>query len=74
MADLEAFRAEIRDWLATNCPPEMREPVRDERDICWGGRNWTFKNDGTKFASSGDPLVVTCPRTADRSLIAWGSP
>src|SRR3546814_16138841 len=26
----------------------MREPVRDEEDVCWGGRNWTFKNDAQK--------------------------
>lgn len=48
MADLETFRRETRDWLAANCPPEMREPVRDETDMCWGGRNPTFKNDAQK--------------------------
>ena len=44
MADLETFRAETRAWLEANCPPEMREPMRDESDACWGGRNPTFKN------------------------------
>ncbi len=48
MADLEAFRAEIRGWLEENCPPEMREPVRDEDDVCWGGRNFKFKNEAQK--------------------------
>jgi len=48
MPDLEAFRAEARAWLEVNCPPEMREPVRDESDICWGGRNAIFKNDAQK--------------------------
>ncbi|OGS57502.1 MAG: acyl-CoA dehydrogenase [Erythrobacter sp. RIFCSPHIGHO2_12_FULL_63_10] len=48
MSDLETFRAETRAWLEANCPPEMREPVRDEEDVCWGGRNWTFKNDAQK--------------------------
>ena len=38
-SDLEAFRAETREWLEANCPPEMREPVRDEGDVYWGGRN-----------------------------------
>ncbi|HBO13752.1 MAG TPA: acyl-CoA dehydrogenase [Halieaceae bacterium] len=47
-SDLEAFRAETRAWLEANCPPEMREPVRDEDDIYWGGRNATFKNDAQK--------------------------
>ncbi|ASJ90402.1 acyl-CoA dehydrogenase family protein [Porphyrobacter sp. CACIAM 03H1] len=48
MADLEQFRTETRAWLEANCPPEMREPVRGEDDIYWGGRNATFKNDAQK--------------------------
>ncbi|MCZ8370061.1 MAG: acyl-CoA dehydrogenase family protein [Porphyrobacter sp.] len=48
MPDLENFRTETRAWLEANCPPEMREPVRGEDDIYWGGRNATFKNDAQK--------------------------
>lgn len=48
MADLENFRTETRAWLEANCPPEMREPVRGEDDIYWGGRRATFKNDAQK--------------------------
>lgn len=48
MADLEQFRAETRSWLEANCPPEMRQPVRDEDDVYWGGRRATFKNDAQK--------------------------
>ena len=48
MSDLEAFRAETRDWLEANCPAEMREPVRDEEDVYWGGRRATFKSDAQK--------------------------
>jgi acyl-CoA dehydrogenase len=48
MSDLDAFRAELRAWLEENCPPEMREPVRDEDDVCWGGRNFVFKNAAQK--------------------------
>ncbi|MCU6452511.1 acyl-CoA dehydrogenase family protein [Sphingomonas sp. A2-49] len=40
MTDLDTFRDETRAWLADNCPPEMREPVRSDADICWGGRNF----------------------------------
>ena len=47
-SDLEAFRAETREWLEANCPPEMREPVRDEGDVYWGGRNASFKSDAQK--------------------------
>ena len=48
MSDLETFRAETRAWLEANCPAEMREPVRDEDDACWGGRNFKFKNPAQK--------------------------
>ncbi|HEX8642262.1 MAG TPA: acyl-CoA dehydrogenase family protein [Allosphingosinicella sp.] len=44
MADLDSFRQETRNWLEANCPPEMREPIREETDMCWGGRNPVFKN------------------------------
>lgn len=48
MADLEAFRAETRAWLEANCPAEMREPMKDEDDACWGGRNPVFKSEAQK--------------------------
>lgn len=48
MADLETFRAETRAWLEANCPPEMREPIRDDDDVCWGGRGVKFKNDAQR--------------------------
>ena len=40
MSDLDTFRADTRAWLAENCPPEMREPVRSDADVCWGGRKF----------------------------------
>ncbi|MEO9467670.1 acyl-CoA dehydrogenase family protein [Parasphingorhabdus sp.] len=43
MSDLENFRAETAAWLEANCPPEMRQPMVDESDACWGGRNPTYK-------------------------------
>ena len=39
MTDIDTFRAETRAWLEANCPPEMREPVRSDKDACWGGRD-----------------------------------
>ncbi|QSB43624.1 acyl-CoA dehydrogenase family protein [Tsuneonella flava] len=48
MSDLDQFRSETRAWLEANCPPEMREPVRDDADVYWGGRKATFKNDAQK--------------------------
>lgn len=48
MDALDAFRRETRAWLDANCPPEMRTPVSGDDDICWGGRNWTFKSEAQK--------------------------
>jgi acyl-CoA dehydrogenase len=42
MDDLAAFRAETRAWLEVNCPAPMREPVRSDTDLCWGGRDPVF--------------------------------
>ncbi len=49
MTDLESFRTETRAWLEANCPAEMREPVRGEGDMCWGGRNPVFQNEAQKL-------------------------
>src|SRR3954471_17768903 len=48
MTDLDAFRSDARAWLESNCPAEMREPLRSEADMCWGGRNWTFQSDSQR--------------------------
>jgi len=48
MSDLDPFRAETRAFLDENCPPEMREPIRSEADLCWGGRNWTFQSEAQR--------------------------
>ena len=47
-ADLETFRAETRAWLQANCPPEMRTPMRSEKDACWGGRNFQYQSPAQK--------------------------
>jgi alkylation response protein AidB-like acyl-CoA dehydrogenase len=49
MSDLKAFRAETRAWLAANCPEDMRTPLDDDEDRCWGGRQWTFKSEGQRL-------------------------
>ena len=48
MTDLKSFRSDTRAWLEANCPAEMREPVRSEADLCWGGRNWAFQSAAQK--------------------------
>ena len=48
MSDLDTFRDEVRLWLDRHCPPEMREPIRGEGDMCWGGRNPVFQSDAQR--------------------------
>jgi acyl-CoA dehydrogenase len=45
---LEAFRRETRAWLESNCPAEMRQPVAEDGDVCWGGRRWKFRNEAQR--------------------------
>jgi acyl-CoA dehydrogenase len=45
---LAAFRRDTRAWLEANCPAEMRQPIVDEYDVCWGGRRAQFKNDAQR--------------------------
>ena len=47
--DLQAFRLDVRAWLTANCPLEMREPSKGEDDVCWGGRQWTFKSEAQRI-------------------------
>ncbi len=49
MSELESFRTEIRSWIEANCPPEMRTPANGDGEICWGGRNFVFKNEAQKL-------------------------
>ena len=49
MDDLEPFRQEVRAWLQAQCPPEMRQPVRNEDDICWGGRKFRFQSEAQRL-------------------------
>ena len=37
--DLTQFRFDTRAWLEANCPSEMREPIRFDKDAVWGGRD-----------------------------------
>ena len=46
--EIEVFRRDTRAWLEANCPAEMRQPVVDESDVCWGVRHVKFKNDAQR--------------------------
>jgi alkylation response protein AidB-like acyl-CoA dehydrogenase len=45
VANLEEFRQQTRAWLEENCPASMREPIKSDKDQCWGGRKWVFRNE-----------------------------
>ena len=47
--ELQDFRDELRDWLQTNCPPEMRVGAGAQENICWGGKNWVFQSDAQRI-------------------------
>lgn len=48
-SEITEFRADVRDWLEKNCPPEMRIPIRNDSEICWGGRNFKFVSEAQKL-------------------------
>ncbi len=41
MADLEAFRSEVRSWLEANAPQRLRGKSGSELDGVWGGKKWS---------------------------------
>jgi alkylation response protein AidB-like acyl-CoA dehydrogenase len=45
MSDLEKFRSGAHDWLAENAPASMRVPVKNEDDVCWGGKKTEYPPD-----------------------------
>ena len=47
MSEEDAFRADTRQWLADNCPPEKRGPMKPE-DHCFGGLHWRFKDEAQR--------------------------
>ena len=71
MTDLESFRAETRAWLEANCPPEMREPMRDEKRRLLGraqlrpSRTTRRSSGWTRWPSAAGP----CP-TGRRTMAA----
>lgn len=46
---LDAFRADLRDWLEENCPSDMRDGLMTEESICWGGKNWVFSSEAQRL-------------------------
>ena len=57
MTDLDQFRRDVRAWLETNCPPEMRKPLASDEDTFWGGRNTKFSSEPVRYG----PTLVAHP-------------
>jgi len=49
IAEIDAFRQQTRAWLEANCPPEMRQPLKSDDDVCWGGRKWKFSSEAQRL-------------------------
>jgi acyl-CoA dehydrogenase len=57
VSDLDQFRQQTRTWLEENCPPAMREPMKNFEDIYNGGRNPVIDHPDQK---------IWCERMASR--------
>jgi len=63
VGELDAFRAEVREWLEANYPAELRGPeAKTDPEAVWGGR---------AFAGSTDPQRVWMTRMAQKG---WTAP
>ena len=64
MSDLDAFRAELRDFLETACPASMRTPVDLTQTGNWGGRKREFYEpveDGERWMKAMAGRGLTAP-------------
>ena len=48
LEELEQFRANVREWLASNCPESQRQPMTPE-DQYWGGRRGKFPSEDARL-------------------------
>ena len=49
MSELDAFRAETREWLETNCPAGVRRTNGAPAEVVWGGRRAQFYHEDAKL-------------------------
>ncbi|MCM2562530.1 acyl-CoA dehydrogenase family protein [Lutimaribacter sp. EGI FJ00015] len=62
-ATLDAFRAEISQWIETACPASLRGRAMGEDMIVWGGRQWQFAEPAQKeWLDAAIERGMTAPR------------
>ncbi|MDB5442721.1 MAG: acyl-CoA dehydrogenase, partial [Phenylobacterium sp.] len=62
-AEIEAFRADVRGWLAANYPPALKTAdAATDPEAVWGGR---------AFEGSADPQIAWMQRMAEKG---WTAP
>src|ERR1051325_4615911 len=62
-AELDAFRTQVREWLAADHPEELKKAdAKTDPEAVWGGR---------AFAGSDDPQIVWMRRMAEKG---WTAP
>jgi alkylation response protein AidB-like acyl-CoA dehydrogenase len=61
-SEIDAFRAEVRDWLEQAYPAALRDPkTKSDPEAIWGGR---------AFSGSEDPQIIWMRRAAERGWTA----
>ncbi|MCC6648576.1 MAG: acyl-CoA dehydrogenase family protein [Polyangiaceae bacterium] len=61
MSELDDFRAELRAWLLSHCPPSMRTPPGDGEEV-WGGRRCVFPSeDARRWLLAANTRGLTAP-------------
>lgn len=47
--EADAFRIHVRRWLLENCPPTMRTPQSNHRELVWVGKRGAFPSAEAKI-------------------------
>ncbi len=65
-AELDAFRTEVREWLAANYPAELKDAgAQTDPEAVWGGQRFVGA------AGDGDPQIIWMRRAAEKG---WTAP
>ena len=61
MADLESFRAEVREWLVANAPKIAYAPWKSDDELCWGGKKTKYPPDVLEWLHRSAERGFTAP-------------